>query len=469
MDIVNNVSWITDRELGLLKAQAARSFTLGDFSSLDNILTALKIVVIIEPDIAETQNSPVLKRSLEYWEREAERLKKCRKSDACSNERYQEALRNIEELNNEIGGGVKYFAGGVYDAKEKVIKLYPDRMRRKLDGHRLDELLVLTLAHETMHAYFSRKGFDGYPSVSHIEEPLAEFGMLLFLYETDCGLYQWAYDDVKNKKSCYRYGAMLMDQHLKAGSASPERRFLERYPVRLNPHTMFSVKNGAVTLPSGSSPFAPIDIDGHKFRPRWEDVYKRPPRYYYDEQTGTLCLDGYWGKFRMDGSPDIVIDGKIELVGLEIKHLYLGDYFDTDNIRTVYPLFLCPVYVSPLNMVFAEVNNIPVYRKDNKPALRPCDKGLYVICRNGQSGVIDDNLNQVVPFKYDGMGAFDRNGLMGVSLRQKDGMLLYGAVNRQWVEQIPVVYEYMHRNRTGTYTVKKDGEEYTIDKFGNRV
>ncbi len=41
MDIVNKVTWITQRELGLLKANAALPFSLGNFKSLDIILTTL--------------------------------------------------------------------------------------------------------------------------------------------------------------------------------------------------------------------------------------------------------------------------------------------------------------------------------------------------------------------------------------------------------------------------------------------
>lgn len=470
MDIVNNVSWINDKELDLLKATASLSFSLGGFRSLDDIFTKLKVVVIIEPGIVETQDSPILKKCLEYWERKAERLKKRLNDDVYSDERYQEAMRNIEELNYELRISSKHFLRGLYDAKENVVKLYPDEMRQEYDGHHIEDLLVSTLAHETMHTYFGRKGFGRYPFVYHVEEPLAEFGNLLFLHETGCGCYQWAYNDVKSKKNCYRYGAMLMDQHLKAGPASLERRYLERYPIRLNPHAMLSVKNGTVSMPLGGVLCAPVKIDGHSFWPHWENMFETPPRYYYDEPTGTLCLDGYWGKTHIKEGGNIRIDGRSEMYSQEINRIYLGANFDTDDIlRRVYPISLCPVYVSPMNGVFAEVNNIPVYKSNGKPALRSCGKGLYAICRNGKWGVIDESFNQVIQCKYDGLGAFYRNGLMRVSVLQKDGSFLYGRVNLQGVEQIPVIYESIHINPRGTYTVRKNGEEYTIDSLGNRI
>lgn len=433
MDIINKVDWITSLELDLLKDSATLPFSLGGFDSLDSILKTLKVDVILEPGINEIPESTILKKILDYWEKEAERLKRVRKDNAYADERYQEAIRNIEELNYELRADSKHFARGVYDTKENVIKLYPDEMQQEYGGKRLNELLVSTLAHETMHTYFIRKGFGKYPYVFHVEEPLAEFGSLLFLLETGyCDCYEWAYEDVKNKKTCYRFGAMLMDQHLKAGAISPERCYLERYPVRLNPNTMLSVHNGMVSLPERGEILPSVKIDGHRmFRPRWENVYENPPRYYYDEMSDTLCLDGYWGDISLADAPDIIIDGKSEvnMFSPEVKHVYLGAHFCTDDIRHAYPLCLCPVYVSPMNRVYAEVNNIPVYKKNNKPVLPSLGEGLYMINRDVKWGVIDDDLKQVIPCKYDDI----------------------------------------HITPQGTYTVKKDGEEYTVDKFGNRI
>jgi hypothetical protein len=472
MNIINNVSWITDGEIDLLKANAAQPFTLGKFSSLDDILSSLKVEVVIEPEIIEPPEPPSrLKKDLDHWEREAERLKIRLKSDACSDERYQEAIRNIAELKHESGKSTKHSPCGMFDAVAKVIKLYPNQMRKENDGYHMDELLVSTLAHETMHAYFSRKGFDKHPHAFLVEEPLAEFGMLLYLHEVGSSYYQWAYDGVKRQKSCYRYGSILMDQHLKEGAKSPTRRYLERYPILLSPYAMLSVNNkeGTVSLPQGYTSFDPVIIDGRRLRPRWEDVPEYPPRYYYDDETGTLCLDGDWGEMRIDGAGSFVIESKIGLYSLSVNRLYLGAHFYTDSVSRVYPIRLCPVYVSPRNEFFAEINNVPVYKKDNKPFLRSCGKGVYDICRNGKWGVIDENFNQVIPCKYDGIGKFSRNGLIGVCLRETDGRLLYGVINMQGVERIPVVYDSIRRNRKGAWILTKDGKEYTFDKTGNQI
>lgn len=221
MDIINKVDWIPDLKLDLLKDSATLPFSLGDFKSLYDILTALKVGVILEPGVIELQDYTILKKNLEYWEEEAARLRKREIRDAYSEELYQEALRNIEELNYELRVCPKHLARGVYWARKNVIILYPDEMLQEYDGQHMDELLVSTLAHETMHAYFSRKEDEKYPYVFHVEEPLAEFGMLLWLHETGCGgcgYYQWAYNDVRSKKNCYRYGG-------NADGATSESRF----------------------------------------------------------------------------------------------------------------------------------------------------------------------------------------------------------------------------------------------------
>lgn len=221
-------------------------------------------------------------------------------------------------------------------------------------------------------------------------------------------------------------------------------------------------------LPQGNTIDDPIIIDGRRFRPRWDDVYEYPPRYYYDEETDTLCLDGYWGDIRITDAPDVVIDGtsEVSMFSPAVKHLYLGPHFCMDDIRHVYPICLCPVYVSPMNRVYAEVNNIPVYKKGNKPVLRSCGKGLYEICRDTKWGVIDENYKQVIPCKYDRIGKFSRNGLIEVCIRLEDGRFLYGLADRQGVERIPVIYDSVKRASKGIWVFKKDEKEYAFDKFG---
>ena len=115
------------------------------------------------------------------------------------------------------------------------------------------------------------------------------------------------------------------------------------------------------------------------------------------------------------------------------------------------------------------MSDIPVYKKDNKPVLRSCGKGLYEICRDTKWGVIDENFKQVIPCKYDRIGKFSRNGLIGVSVRLKDGRFMYGLVDKQGVEQVPLIYDSIKKNPKGHWIFGKDGEQYAFDKNGNRI
>ena len=470
MKIVNNVPWITDREIDLLKNNVDLPFHLGEYSSLVDILVKLDVDVVLEPGIVETTTDDRLKDILNHWVREVERLGKRIEKLPALEEKYANAKRNVEELEEVINSETRHFKRGNYNTKEKVITLYPDEMKREFGGQRLDELLVSTLAHETMHAYFGRKGLGVYPFVLYVEEPLAEFGMLLFLHDVGSSYYSWAYNDVKGKKSCYRYGAMLMDQHLKESPIKHTKRYLERYPIGLTPYDMPTVNraNGAIRLPMRDWLSPSITIGEHRIHPQWEQVFRFPPQYYFDESSGTLCLDGYWGVTRIEKG-DVVIDGKMGLYSQSVNNVYLGPRFYTDDVSRVYPIRLCPVYVSPRNPFFAEINNIPVYKHDNKPFLRSCGKGLYDICRNGKWGVIDEDFNQVIPCKYDGVATFSRYGLIGVSNRLEDGRFLYGLADRQGVERVPVMYDSVKRTPKGIWIFEKDGIEYTFDKFGNPI
>jgi hypothetical protein len=83
-----------------------------------------------------------------------------------------------------------------------------------------------------MHAYFNRPGHK-FASEPTVEEPLAEFGMLLYLRDTLSTYYNWAYHDVKSKMTCYKYGADIMDQYRTELSPSPTRQLLEAYKFKL--------------------------------------------------------------------------------------------------------------------------------------------------------------------------------------------------------------------------------------------
>lgn len=187
-------SLLREDEALLLKACLMLPFKLGPYVSLDDILDNLGVKVIIKPGKPTRKLPPELQpEEWEYW--------------------LAMKLR------------------GRYCPDEKVIKLFPENMREEYEGKCMKELLASTLAHEAMHAYFDRPPRDLLPYVVSVEEPMAEFGMLVFLYENRL-FYHWSEKDVCSKWTVYRYGYALMSQHLnelRNSNYTPTRRDLELY------------------------------------------------------------------------------------------------------------------------------------------------------------------------------------------------------------------------------------------------
>ena len=191
-------SLLPEDVLRLLQACLMLPFKLGSYESLGDILNEFGVKVIIEPGKPKRMLPP----------------------DLPPEEREPWLEMNLR---------------GLYCSEKCVIKLFPENMKDEYDGKRMKELLVSTLAHEVMHAYFDRPQRDNIPYVLSVEEPMAEFGMLLFLYENRL-FYHWAVNDVSSKKTVYRYGYALMSQHLKELGRLKNtltRRDLERYRRRL--------------------------------------------------------------------------------------------------------------------------------------------------------------------------------------------------------------------------------------------
>lgn len=196
--IEDKQSLLSEEEVLLLKACLMLPFKLGPYNSLEEILRELDVKVTILPGKPLRKIPPELQpEQIEFW--------------------LAMKLR------------------GLYCPEEKTIKLFPDNMEISYDGKCMKELLVSTLAHEAMHAYFDRPPHDSIPVLTSVEEPMAEFGMLVFMYENRL-FYHWAEEDVSSKKTVYRYGYALMRQHRKecgSNNDTPTRRDLEsyRYPL----------------------------------------------------------------------------------------------------------------------------------------------------------------------------------------------------------------------------------------------
>lgn len=227
-----------------LYENAALNFELGKYKSLADILYQEGVKVQIckgIPERLEKLPNDYLKEFEEYWQG------KLQSNNVSERAKAERAIGDIKKERKYIENTK---LRGCYFPKRKIIELYPEEMATEYAGKRMTELLVSTLAHEVMHAYFDRKGHSHYPYAYFVEEPLAEFGMLLYLQET--GLFKilaWATTDVANKQSCYHYGAVLYDQYMNWNPFL--RRYLEEYKYNINKYEILDVASGetAVGLP----------------------------------------------------------------------------------------------------------------------------------------------------------------------------------------------------------------------------
>ena len=216
-----------------LQACTLLPFKIGSFSSIDDLLEKLGVCIQIAPGIKNHVVPSELLQERDYWEKERNKWKE-------DSPEYNEIRVILDKIGDEIRAWQAFPIRGEYLREDKIIKLYPEEMRKecksdggKTPGLSMYSLLVSTLAHESMHAYFDRTVHRSLPYVGRVEEPLAEFGMLLYLYDTNQKyIFNWARNDVRSKLTYYRYGDALMSLHLATADADRDsltRRDLERY------------------------------------------------------------------------------------------------------------------------------------------------------------------------------------------------------------------------------------------------
>lgn len=466
MNIIDNNFPLTRAQKSLLKRCASAPFILGGFSSLDDIVTKLKVDIHIEPGIPVRQVNDYYDKAIEYWKKVYKQLEECVREDKSLRDKCQKAEIKLGRLYSERQAHSSMTYLGLYDRQENIIKLFPEAMTAA-DASKMDEYLVSTLAHEVMHAYFNRPGHEKYPYAMFVEEPLAEFGMLLYLHETDSKYYDWAHNNVSSKKCCYRYGADIMTQYKDGDNFL--REYLEDYKIPIGEYEMLDISNGKVFLPKKVEP---VDINGQTIIPQWQDILNNPLRYFYDEQTETLGLDGEWNDEILHNSDRHTIDISYHLsyASHRAKNLYLGDNFYAEDRYCMhflhYELKDCNIVVSPANQFYKMLNGIVMSTSNGEVAqiYKSCGRDRYCIPKNGKYGVYDCHGTQMVPCKYDFIWSFDDNGLCRVELDN-----LYGYVNEQGVEQIPVEYEHIYSFENGVTTAKKDGRYGIIDEHNNIV
>lgn len=456
MNIIDKKPLLLPAQKSLLKQNARAIFSLGDFVSLDDIVTKLKVDVYIEPGKPTRSVDDYYDKAIEHWRKVYKKLYEMNREDESLRIECQKAEVKLWKLKVERKAHAAMRLLGLYDSQKNIIKLFPEAMA-DADASKMDEYLVSTLAHEVMHAYFNRPGHENYPYAMFVEEPLAEFGMLLYLWRTHSPYYDWAHENVRSKKCCYRFGAAIMDQYFDGDISY--KKYLEEYKVPVDEYDLLS--NGRIAMPMESNS---VNVNSQGFGGKWTPVFRVPPTYFWDDTTKTLGLDGDWGTDTLDFlNHQYYIHFYIDIHNDDIQHLYLGKDF-VNGRRSHFDQLLssAPVTVSPQNKKLTSINGIPVLKKDNTPVLYPCDEGYYELHRNGKYGIIDSNLKNIIPFKYDCIWHFDDNNLCEVRIGDH-----YGLVNKQGVEQVPVIYEDINR-KGRQYEVKLNGEVFIIDEFGNK-
>ena len=220
---VEDLVHLPDPEIVAIIKAALESFTFGGYISLDDMLSELEVKLVISPDTPKRIVPSGISEWVLYWENELQRLEKVLGPEYKNIQFYKDALKELEKAKKEVNAWSAMALHGRYDRFQKEIILYPNNM----PGQDRKKYLVTTFVHEAMHAYFDRHPRELFPYVATVEEPLAEFGMLLFLKETNNNYYKWAYDNVVSKETCYRYGAALMDRYEKGDNQI--RQDLESY------------------------------------------------------------------------------------------------------------------------------------------------------------------------------------------------------------------------------------------------
>lgn len=287
MTIVDEKNLLTDEQKKRLLESVSLEFKLCDYTSLADILNKLGVTVYIVPGKVK-RSTKYLDVAKEYWEN---KLKSQTESEIAS--------KNLQIINVELDAVSCGYLRGCYIHDQKEILLFPEEMETEYDGKRMTELLVSTLAHEVMHAYFDRKGHSHYPYAYFVEEPLAEFGMLLYLQETRLSdILDWAKKDVASKQSCYHYGAVLYNQYMNWNPFL--RRYLEEYKYNINKYEMLDVARDetAVGLP------CPISVE---------------PCGVEATATTTMATTSSTGRFNFCAD-SVVFNKSIYFSSKEIKH-----------------------------------------------------------------------------------------------------------------------------------------------------
>ena len=325
---------LTASERTLFNKSLTLNFNLGVYKSLENILAEPNppVRIIIDPreplykDVKQIPSELVEAKN--FWE------EKVRKNP---NDEY--ARRMLGEVKEEIGKWKSRLIRGLYNPAEKIIVLFPNNMKKEYGGTKMQELLLTTLVHEVMHAYFDRIPLNVFPYIYSLEEPMAEFGMLLYLKETNqTDYYDWAKGDVGIKKSCYRYGVALMEQCEREGIPSQIRRDLELYKVIFPTFSLIKTSTVSATMTKRSGKVSRLYHINGKGIYSMSEVIEEYIKFKLDAGTPFKSISPIKGKFISVYPNGVSIGSRPDAKPYSFN--YKGkDYYITTQLKDGKPIY----------------------------------------------------------------------------------------------------------------------------------
>ena len=141
MNIIDETPLLTPAQKSLLEQSASTSFMLGDFASLDDILTKLKVDVHIEPGKPTRSVDDYYDKAGKYWRNEYEKLLEMHRRNP-ENEYIRKEWQRAEiKLGRSRYGREAHSLMrllGLYDIDKNAIILYPEAMA-DADASKMDE------------------------------------------------------------------------------------------------------------------------------------------------------------------------------------------------------------------------------------------------------------------------------------------------------------------------------------------
>lgn len=190
-------------------------------------------------------------------------------------------------------------------------------------------------------------------------------------------------------------------------------------------------------------------------------------RFIEEAYANALALDAVYDGF--SGDEQLFIESFVKSQAAGYSH---GWDFYKHHVTNGIEQWMCMKVLFNYNVAFVlkefweHKNIIPTFVKSVRH-----DGWIAVQDRFKTWALIDCHTHQPINGfkKYHSFWSFDENGLCMVRLDQEPKGYLYGYINEQGEEQIPVVYDHIYSFEDGITIAKKDGRYGAIDLNNNTV